>query len=180
MAVNYLGLPLQRAAVLRSSVLVAQANGKELLAECLPSVVEAVLYEGGNHEIIVVDNGSTDGSVEFLQEHFPQIKIVTLEKNCYFTGGNNAGAQAAKNDILVFLNNDMYVEKDFLRPLLEGFFDESVFAVSAQIFFHDPNKRREETSATTYPLMGILRIVMSQPSGWGVALLPLTEENSWR
>jgi GT2 family glycosyltransferase/glycosyltransferase involved in cell wall biosynthesis len=131
-----------------ASIIVLNWNGKELLAECLPSVVEAVLYEGGNHEIIVVDNGSTDGSVEFLQEHFPQIKIVTLEKNCYFTGGNNAGAQAAKNDILVFLNNDMYVEKDFLRPLLEGFFDESVFAVSAQIFFHDPNKRREETGKT--------------------------------
>jgi GT2 family glycosyltransferase/glycosyltransferase involved in cell wall biosynthesis len=132
----------------KASIIILNWNGKNLLAEYLPSVIEAVKYEGGDHEIIVVDNGSTDGSVEFLQEHFPQVRIVALEKNYYFTGGNNAGALAAKNDILVFLNNDMYVEKDFLRPLLEGFFDESVFAVSAQIFFHDPNKRREETGKT--------------------------------
>jgi len=131
-----------------ASIIVLNWNGKELLAECLPSVVEAVLYEGDNHEIIVVDNGSTDGSVEFLKEHFPQVKIVALEKNFYFSGGNNAAAKAAKNDILVFLNNDMYVEKDFLRPLLEGFSDKDVFAVSSQIFLADPNKRREETGKT--------------------------------
>jgi GT2 family glycosyltransferase len=134
--------------LLKASIIILNWNGKELLGECLPSVVKAVQYDGGDHEIIVVDNGSTDGSVEFLQEYFPQVRIVALEKNLYFCGGNNAGAKAAKNDILVFLNNDMYVEKDFLRPLLEGFSDNDVFAVSSQIFLTDPNKRREETGKT--------------------------------
>jgi len=132
----------------KASIIILNWNGKDLLAECLPSVIEAVKCDGGDHEIIVVDNGSTDGSVEFVKKHFPQVRVVTLEKNLYFSGGNNAGAKAAKNDILVFLNNDMQVEKDFLRPLLEGFSDNDVFAVSSQIFLADPNKRREETGKT--------------------------------
>lgn len=132
----------------KASLIVLNWNGKDLLAECLPSVIEAVGYDGGDHEVIVVDNGSADGSVEFLKENFPQVKLVTLEKNLYFIKGNQAGVKEARNDILVFLNNDMSVAKDFLRPLLDGFTDESVFAVSSQIFFPDPNKQREETGKT--------------------------------
>lgn len=133
---------------INASIIILNWNGMNLLAECLPSVIEAVQYDGGDHEIIVVDNGSTDGSVKFLKERFPQVKVVTLEKNFFFAGGNNAGAKAATNDILVFLNNDMIVKKDFLRPLLEGFSDPDVFAVSSQIFFEDQNRRREETGKT--------------------------------
>lgn len=133
---------------LRASIVILNWNGKELLAECLPSVIEAVQHDGGDHEIIVVDNGSNDGSVQFLKDHFPTVKVIALEKNLYFAGGNNAGAKIAKNDIVVFLNNDMRVDKDFLRPLLEGFRDPDVFAVSSQIFFEDPAKLREETGKT--------------------------------
>lgn len=132
----------------RASVIILNWNGKELLGECLPSVVEAVQHDGGDHELIVVDNGSTDGSVSFLKERFPQVRVVALEKNLYFTGGNNAGAKAAKNDILVFLNNDMRVEKDFLGPLLEGFSGNDVFAVSSQIVLEDPERQCEETGKT--------------------------------
>src|SRR4030095_880601 len=55
---------------------------------------------------------------------------------------------AAKNDVVVLLNSDMRVAPDFLAPLLEGFADSDVFAVSCQIFFSDPNKVREETGLT--------------------------------
>ncbi|HEU4760475.1 MAG TPA: glycosyltransferase family 2 protein, partial [Dehalococcoidia bacterium] len=132
----------------RASVVVLNWNGKELLAECLPSVVEAVEHEGGEHELIVVDNGSTDGSLDLLRERFPRVRVVALDKNYYFGGGNNAGARAASNDIVVFLNNDMRVDKGFLRPLLEPFSSDDVFAVSSQIFFEDPGKPREETGKT--------------------------------
>jgi GT2 family glycosyltransferase/glycosyltransferase involved in cell wall biosynthesis len=132
-----------------ASIIVLNWNGEDLLAECLPSVVEAVQHDGGQHEIIVVDNGSTDGSVDLLKKRFPMVKMICLEKNRFFTGGNNAGARAAQNDILVFLNNDMIVDKNFLRPLLDPFVsDRDLFAVSCQIFFWDPTKRREETGKT--------------------------------
>ena len=130
------------------SLLILNWNGAGLLKECLPSVLDAVAFAGGEHEILVIDNGSTDGSVAFMQENFPQVRVVALDRNYSFIGGYNRGVQEARNDILVFLNNDMAVDKNFLRPLLDGFTDEQVFAVSSQIFFTDPGKRREETGKT--------------------------------
>jgi GT2 family glycosyltransferase/glycosyltransferase involved in cell wall biosynthesis len=100
------------------------------------------------NEVIVVDNGSTDGSTGFLREHFPSVKVVALPGNLGFGGGSNAGFRTAANDIVVLLNSDMRVDRDFLAPLLEGFSDERVFAVSCQIFFSDPRKHREETGLT--------------------------------
>ncbi|HUO27638.1 MAG TPA: glycosyltransferase [Bryobacteraceae bacterium] len=122
-------------------------NGRDLLAAYLPSVIAAL---GGNpqNEIIVVDNGSTDGSAEFVRQAFPQVTVLALDRNLGFGGGSNAGFRAAKNDIVVLLNSDMQVAPDFLAPLCEGFRDERVFAVSCQIFFRDPHKRREETGLT--------------------------------
>jgi GT2 family glycosyltransferase len=123
-------------------------DGKHLLAECLPSVIEAVRATNVDHEILVVDNGSTDGSVQFLRERFPQVRIVELDRNYGFVGGNNRGVQAVSTDIVVFLNNDMIVRQNFLQPLLDGFTDASIFAVTSQIFFEDASRRREETGKT--------------------------------
>jgi GT2 family glycosyltransferase/glycosyltransferase involved in cell wall biosynthesis len=130
-----------------ASVVIPNWNGRDLLANYLPSVVEAM---GGNsdNEIIVVDNGSEDGSAAFLRERFPGVRVLTLDRNLGFGGGSNAGFRAAKNDIVVLLNSDMRVQPDFLAPLLEAFTDERVFAVSCQIFFSDPAKLREETGLT--------------------------------
>ncbi len=132
----------------RASIIVLNWEGRHLLEEFLPSVVEAVKHDGRDHEIMVVDNGSRDGSVDFLRSHFPSVRVIPLEQNRRFTGGNNAGVAAARNDIVVFLNNDMQVDLDFLKPLLDGFKDETVFAVSCQVFFQDKTRRREETGNT--------------------------------
>src|SRR3984957_7543419 len=122
-------------------------NGRDLLEKYLPSVVEAFSPNRDN-EIIVVDNGSTDGSVEYIRTAFPQVNVVALETNFGFGGGSNAGFRAARNRVVVLLNSDMRVAPDFLQPLLDGFRDPGVFAVSCQIFFSDPAKLREETGLT--------------------------------
>ena len=132
----------------KASIIVLNWEGRHLLEEFLPSVVDAVKQDGRDHEVLVVDNGSRDGSVEFLRSRFPSVRVVPLDRNRRFTGGNNAGVAAAKNDIVVFLNNDMQVDRDFLKPLLDGFQDETVFAVSCQVFFQDKTRRREETGNT--------------------------------
>ena len=129
------------------SIVIPNWNGRDLLARYLP-FVEAALAGNPANEILVVDNGSTDGSVEFLRENFPRVKALALERNLGFGGGSNAGFQAAANDIVVLLNNDMRVEPDFLAPLLAGFTDDKVFSVSCQIFFSDPARLREETGLT--------------------------------
>ncbi len=130
-----------------ASIVIPSWNGRELLERNLPSVVQAAARNPAN-EIIVVDNGSTDGSVEYLASCFPQVKVLALAGNLGFGGGSNAGMRAAANDIVVLLNNDMRVAPDFLEPLLEGFTGGEVFAVSCQILFTDAARQREETGLT--------------------------------
>ena len=130
-----------------ASVVIPNWNGRDLLEKYLPPLIRAMQGHPDN-EIIVVDNGSADGSAEFVRERFPEVRLLELPENLGFGGGSNAGFRAAKNDIVVLLNSDMRVAEDFLEPLLEGFADPQVFAVSCQIFFSDPGKRREETGLT--------------------------------
>ena len=131
-----------------ATIVIVNFDGKHLLAECLPAVIEAVKCAGGKHEILVVDNGSADGSAQFVQENFPEVRILSLDQNYGFTGGNNRAANSIDTDIIVFLNNDMVVDRGFLQPLLCPFSDPSVFAVTSQIFFADTTRRREETGKT--------------------------------
>jgi GT2 family glycosyltransferase len=130
-----------------ASVVIPNWNGRDLLERYLPSVVEAMADDPAN-EVIVVDNGSTDGSAAFLRANFPAVRVLALPRNLGFGGGSNEGFRAARNDVVVLLNSDMRVDRGFLGPLLAGFRDPEVFAVSCQIFFSDPNKLREETGLT--------------------------------
>ncbi|MDZ4799675.1 MAG: glycosyltransferase [Bryobacteraceae bacterium] len=136
-------LPNRRAA----SIVIPNWNGRDLLEKYLPSVTASIRRHPGS-EVIVVDNGSTDGSAAFVRRHYPDVVLLALPKNLGFGGGSNAGFKAAKNDIVVLLNSDMRVDAGFLQPLLDGFRDPLVFAVSCQIFFSDPAKPREETGLT--------------------------------
>jgi len=138
-----------RAAASSAAIVIPNWNGRDLLQKYLPSVVAAAERVAGS-EVIVVDNGSTDGSAAFIREQFPQVRVVALEKNLGFGGGSNAGFRSARHDVVVLLNSDMRVEPDFLKPLLDGFADEHVFSVACQIFFSDPNKVREETGLTEF------------------------------
>jgi len=130
-----------------ASLVIPNWNGKDLLMRFLPSWLEAIEQHPGS-EIVIVDNASTDGSAEWLRTEYPQVRLLALDRNLGFGGGSNAGFRAAKNDVVVLLNSDMRVEPDFLQPLLDGFTDEKVFAVSCQIFLGDKTKRREETGLT--------------------------------
>jgi GT2 family glycosyltransferase/glycosyltransferase involved in cell wall biosynthesis len=127
-----------------ASIVIPNWNGQGLLESYLPSVIAAAREPGS--EVIVVDNASEDKSVEVAQRL--GARVIKLDRNLGFGGGSNAGVGSAKNDIVVLLNSDMRVEPDFLQPLLDGFTDPAVFAVSCQIHFTDPAKLREETGLT--------------------------------
>ncbi len=148
-----------------ASIVTVSWNGKHFLEVLLPSLKFAVEEHGGNHEVIVVDNGSTDGSVEWLQKEHPWVKVVALSENRYFVRGNEAGVDVATRDVLVFLNNDMEVQPGFLRPLLDGLQDPDVFGVAAEVFFRDEHKRREETGRTRGTIEnGWLKLAHAEPS----------------
>jgi len=139
--------------VSQASIIIVNWNGRDLLAQGLPSVLAAVARDGGHHEVIVVDNGSNDGSADFVQAAFPTVKLVRLEHNLGFGAGNNIGVQVAQKDIVILLNNDMVVDPDFLPPLLRPFADERVFAVSSQIVM-DAAGRQVETGLTRASIDG--------------------------
>ena len=72
-----------------ATVVIPNWNGRDLLEQYLPSVI-AALAGNPNNEIIVVENGSTDGSADFVRQHFPQVRLLTLDRNLGFGGGSNA------------------------------------------------------------------------------------------
>ncbi|MGA6992777.1 MAG: glycosyltransferase family 2 protein [Candidatus Deferrimicrobiaceae bacterium] len=97
------------------SVIVLNWNGRHLLEECLESVLSQTFRD---FETIVVDNGSTDGSVDLMQERWGgQIRVVALPSNIGFAGGNNAGIRAARGKFIVLLNNDTAVDPGWLSAL---------------------------------------------------------------
>jgi GT2 family glycosyltransferase len=97
------------------SVIIVNWNGKSLLEECLDSLA-AQTAEG--MEIILVDNGSHDGSAEYVRKRFPSVRIVLLSENLGFAGGNNAGIKVARGEYIALLNNDTKVDPAWLENLL--------------------------------------------------------------
>ncbi|OFV99919.1 MAG: hypothetical protein A3F68_10135 [Acidobacteria bacterium RIFCSPLOWO2_12_FULL_54_10] len=148
--------PVARPIPRNASIVIPTWNGKDLLGKYLPTVLAGCHPDD---EIIVVDNASTDGTAKFVRQRFPQVRLLVMPRNLGFGGGSNAGIQAARHPIVVLLNNDMRATPGFLEPLLAGFTDDDVFAVSAQIFFSDSSRRREETGLTIGSFQrGFLRV----------------------
>lgn len=99
-------------------IIILNWNGKEDTVECLESL-KHVNYP--NYEILLVDNGSTDGSTEYLREQYPNMEIIENEKNLGFAEGNNVGirrAIAKGADNVLLLNNDTVVDPEFLIELV--------------------------------------------------------------
>jgi len=111
------------------SIIIPNFNGKELLKENLPSLLKATC---DNNEIIVVDDGSTDGSAEFIRSSYPDIKLLRLEKNQGFGTACNHGIKESKNRLIYLLNNDIRVGQNFLQPLLTHFQKDDIFAVRSR------------------------------------------------
>lgn len=102
-------------------ILVLNWNGADDTLDCLHSLQE---LSYSNAEVVVIDNGSEDDSVNKIRLEYPKIRILELESNLLYGGGNNAGlgwAVEHEFEYVVFLNNDTTVEADFLEPLIAGF-----------------------------------------------------------
>ena len=84
-----------------------------------------------------MDNGSTDGTPEWLAEHFPQVRLIRNERNLGFAGGNNVGLRAASGDLLVLLNQDTEVHDGWLAALISTFEDEAVGIAGCKLLYPD-------------------------------------------
>lgn len=112
------------------SIIIVTWNALHHLKRFLPSVA-ATSYS--NMEIIIANNASDDGTGEWVKKNYPECKIVTFDKNYGYCGGNNRAVGHASGDILIFLNNDVEVEPDWLQPLNVAFLETTTGVVQPKI-----------------------------------------------
>jgi len=117
------------------SVVIVNFNGRKFLQDCLSALQNQTYLP---FEIILVDNASHDDSVGFVQEHFPQVKVFTQEKNLGFAGGSNAGIREACGEYILTLNNDTIVSPDVIEELVQPVMqDPSVGMCASKMVFPD-------------------------------------------
>lgn len=110
------------------SILIVNWNGLKHLPECLDSVFSQADAET---EVVLVDNGSKDGSIAYLEKEHPRVRIVRSETNLGFAGGNNLGIRHCRGRHVFFLNNDTRLEPGALPALREAIRSRPEFAVFA-------------------------------------------------
>lgn len=121
------------------SILIVNWNGGEYIFDCLESIKRSVTVP---YEVICVDNGSSDGSPELVQERFPWVTLLRSEDNLGFAGGNNLGASHATGKYLLLLNNDTALRTDVLDAITLLDKDSSIGAVGAEMFGPNGEQRR--------------------------------------
>ncbi len=116
--------------IMKIALVILNWNGKKLLQQFLPSVVafseEAAIY--------IADNASTDTSIEFIQQHYPQINIVKNKENGGYAKGYNDALQEIKADVFCLLNSDIEVTENWLLPIIKEFkTDNNIAAIQPKI-----------------------------------------------
>ncbi len=123
------------------SVIIPTYNSWKTLKSCIISIQNQTIKP---KEIIVVDNGSTDGTAQKVKKLFTKIKLITLDKNTGVTGGRNTGIKRANSmsDYLFFFDHDMVAEKDMLKELIKVTdTDTNIGIVTPKIYYYGKKKR---------------------------------------
>ena len=127
------------------SIIIVSWNALHHLKTYFPSVA-ATDYP--NYEIILADNASTDGSKQWIREHYPNVKIAEFDNNYGYCGGNNRAVPHAEGDILIFLNNDVRVEPNWLNELATCFQkNDSIAAVQPKMLWDEDTSYFEYAGA---------------------------------
>jgi GT2 family glycosyltransferase len=134
------------------SIIIVNYNGKKWLRKLFDSLLSQT-YK--NFEIIFVDNGSSDGSVEFVKNNYKddRIKIIKSDKNLGFAGGNNLGIKSAKGEYILLLNNDTWIENNFLERII-SFYKNNNFDVVGPYGKDYENTKKFEKYWSTIDFLG--------------------------
>ncbi len=124
----------------RVTVVIPNYNGIKYLAGCLDSLRD--LEEQSLFRVLVIDNGSADGSVQLLKDRYPWAELICLPENTGFCHAVNLGIQRAQTPYVLLLNNDTVVLKGFVKALYQAMErDEKIFSVSARMLQWDHHDR---------------------------------------
>jgi len=120
------------------SVVIVSFDGRRWLPDCL--VALSLQRDAPEFETILVDNGSTDGSVELVRTSYPRVRVIESGENLGFAGGNNLGAREARGEWIAFLNNDTVADPGWLAALWRAHLAHPEFDLitSRLVFMHDP------------------------------------------
>lgn len=122
---------------IRASVIIPNWNGRDLLKDCLSSVVNQT-YK--HFEVVVVDNNSSDDSISFVENNFSAIRLIKLDQNYGFAKAINIGVKKSKAEYVIFLNNDTSVNANWLENLIKcaDLHPEAVSVNSKILNFYHP------------------------------------------
>ncbi len=131
------------------SVIIANYNGEKFLRGCLSSL-DAQTFR--DFEVIVVDNGSTDGSLGIIRREFPRVRVIPLGRNTGFARGNNIGLGASSAKYVATLNNDTIADRDWLKALYEAAeADERTGMVASKILLGQEGRVLDSAGMLLYP-----------------------------
>ena len=116
---------------MKSTVIIPNYNGMKFIENCMKALEQE---NSTNYQICVVDNGSTDGSKEWVEKNCPRVQLISLGENTGFCGAVNVGIKAAKTPYVILLNNDTEVQYGFVKALETALEKErKSFSVSAKM-----------------------------------------------
>ena len=128
----------------RTAIVILNYNGEQLLAKFLPGVVA----HASGAEVIIADNASTDGSVSWVKQNFPQVRLIVLDQNYGFCGGYNRALREVHSDYYLLLNSDIEVTSGWLDPLVKILDTHSdVSAVQPRILSYHQREKFEHAGA---------------------------------
>lgn len=102
--------------MIKVSIIIPHYNGRDILKDCLDSLRQSTYP---HREILLVDNGSTDGSLEMVEKEYPQVHIIRNKVNLGFAGGCNVGITHATGNIFLILNNDTIHDPGWIEPMVQ-------------------------------------------------------------
>ena len=122
---------------MKVSVVIVNWNGQRYLERCLSAVLAQTCL---SFEVVLVDNASTDDSVELVARRFPEVQIIQNEKNLGFAAGNNIGIRATSGEVVATLNNDTQADPRWLEELVAAMQGREMvgMAASKMLFAHRP------------------------------------------
>jgi GT2 family glycosyltransferase len=140
----------------RVAIIIVNYNGQKYLADCLESLSKTK-YDSSLLDTILIDNNSTDDSLEFVRENYPIVKVMPQDDNFGFAGGNNIGMRWAikhNYDYVFLLNQDTIVTEDWLTPLVElAEADSTIGAVQSKLRLW-PDKTKLNTVGNRIHFLG--------------------------
>lgn len=143
------------------SIIIVNWNGKQWLETCLPSLMRQSYKPV---EIIVVDNGSSDGSGEWVNRHYPDVILVRRKTNTGFAEANDRGYRKSRGKYILFLNNDTVVLKNFITEFLKVFAsDKRIAGAQSKLLLMDDHTKLDAVGAFLTPTGILFHYGLKQP-----------------